>query len=155
MDYITNIRKMVGHQPLILVGVTVAVINDKQQILLQERNDGLWGTPGGIMELGESTEETGRREVLEETGIEISKMSLVDVYSGKQYYRKLANGDEFYPVTICYRTSDIVGGTLKPDGIESLDAKFFSMNELPKNLSPLLKRLILEHRKDILQERPC
>jgi 8-oxo-dGTP pyrophosphatase MutT (NUDIX family) len=31
-----------------------------------------WGLAGGLMELGESTEETARREVLEETGLTIN-----------------------------------------------------------------------------------
>lgn len=71
MSYIENLRNVVGHQPLILVGTAVAVINNEGEILLQKRRDGVWGVPGGFMELGESTEEAGRREVLEETGLEI------------------------------------------------------------------------------------
>lgn len=59
MGYIERLRKVVGSDPLLLVGVAVAVINDKGQILLQKRNDGVWGVPGGFMELGESTEEAG------------------------------------------------------------------------------------------------
>ena len=94
MGYIENLRSAVGNQPLILVGVAVAVLNEKGEILLQKRMGGLWGVPGGFVELGESTEEAGRREVLEETGIEIGKLDLVNVFSGKQYFVKLPNGDE-------------------------------------------------------------
>lgn len=45
----------------------------------------MWGVPGGFVELGESTEEAGRREVLEETGIEIGILQLVSVFSGKEF----------------------------------------------------------------------
>ncbi|MER2170172.1 MAG: NUDIX domain-containing protein, partial [Psychrobacillus psychrodurans] len=93
MGYIEDLRKSVGNHPLILVGVAVAVMNERGGLLLQKRSDGIWGIPGGFMELGESTEETGRREVLEETGIEIGKLELVGVFSGKQYFVKLPNGD--------------------------------------------------------------
>ena len=57
MGYIENLRAVVGNQPLILVGVAVAVLNEKGEILLQKRMDGLWGVPGGFIELGESCRE--------------------------------------------------------------------------------------------------
>lgn len=64
MGYIEGLRNLVGNQPLILVGVAVSVINEAGEFLLQKRSDGVWGVPGGFMELGESAEEAGRREVL-------------------------------------------------------------------------------------------
>lgn len=142
MGYIEDLRKVVGNQPLILVGVAVAVVNEIGELLLQKRNDGQWGVPGGFIEIGESTEEAGRREVLEETGIEIGKLDLVGVFSGKQHFVKLPNGDEFYPVTIAYISKEIKGGVLKADGQETTEAKFFSLNELPEGLNPMIKNLI-------------
>jgi 8-oxo-dGTP pyrophosphatase MutT (NUDIX family) len=41
------------------------------------------GITSGLMELGESTEETLRREVFEETGLKIGALTLFGVYSGK------------------------------------------------------------------------
>ena len=61
MGYIEDLRKVIGHKPLILVGVAVAVINEKRQFLLQKRHDGIWGVPGGFMEL-----ENLRRKLEEE-----------------------------------------------------------------------------------------
>ena len=142
MGYIEDLRKVVGNQSLILVGVAVAVVNEIGEILLQKQSDGRWGVPGGFMELGESTEEAGRREVLEETGIEIGKLDLVGVFSGKDHFVKLPNGDEFYPVTIAYVTKDIKGGVLKADGKETIEVRFFKVNELPESLNPLIKKLI-------------
>ncbi len=115
------------------------------EILLQKRRDGLWEVPGGFIELGESTEEAGRREVLEETGIEIGKVDLVGVFSGKQHYVKLPNGDEFYPITIAYVSREIKGGVLKADGTETTEAKFFNMNKLPEGLNPMIKNLIKQY----------
>lgn len=145
MGYIEDIRRVVGNQPLILVGVAVAVINERGELLLQKRSDGIWGVPGGFMELGESTEEAGRREVLEETGIEVGKLELVGVFSGKQHFVKLPNGDEFYPVTIAYVTKEITQGILKADGKETIEAKFYKLNELPEGLNPLIKNLIRQY----------
>ena len=145
MGYIEDLRKVVGNQPLILVGVAVAVINENGEFLLQKRSDGLWGVPGGFIELGESTEEAGRREVLEETGIEVGKLDLVGVFSGKQHYVQLPNGDQFYPVTIAYISKEIIGGVLKTDGQESIDAKFFKANDLPSGLNPIITNLIKQY----------
>ncbi|HFK1456719.1 TPA: NUDIX hydrolase [Bacillus cereus] len=142
MGYIEELRKVFESRPLNLTGVAVAVFNEQGQILLQQRRNGIWGVPGGFVELGESTEEAGRREVLEETGIEIGTLQLISVFSGKEFFVKLPNGDEFYPITIAYLCKDIKGGLLKADGIESLSVQFFDFDKLPENISPFIKKLI-------------
>ncbi|PEF58359.1 DNA mismatch repair protein MutT [Bacillus cereus] len=142
MGYIEELRKVVGSRPLNLAGVAVAVFNEQGQILLQQRRNGIWGVPGGFVELGESTEEAGRREVFEETGIEIGTLQLISVFSGKEFFVKLPNGNEFYPITIAYLCKDIKGGLLKADGIESLSVQFFDFDKLPENISPFIKKLI-------------
>jgi 8-oxo-dGTP pyrophosphatase MutT (NUDIX family) len=142
MGYIEDLREVIGNRPLILVGAVVAVIDEQGKILLQKRPEGVWGLPGGLVELAESVEEAGRREVFEETGVVIGRLQLLEVFSGKQYFRKLPNGDEFYPVTIAYLSKDIKDGTIKIDGKESLDARFFPLHDLPKQTSPLVRKII-------------
>ncbi|WP_054711857.1 NUDIX hydrolase [Bacillus sp. JCM 19041] len=142
MGYIEDLRKIVGNQPLVLVGAGVAVMNEEGEFLLQKRFDGTWSVPGGFLELGESTEEAARREVLEETGIEVGKLDLIDVISGKEYFVKLPNGHEFYPITIAYGSKEIKGGVLKPDGHETIEAAFFKVDELPEGLHPMITKLI-------------
>ena len=60
--------------PRPLCGVGVAVV-DREKILLVQRGrppgEGLWAVPGGKVELGETMQETARREVWEETGLEV------------------------------------------------------------------------------------
>ena len=85
MGYIEELRKVFESRPLNLTGVAVAVFNEQGQILLQQRRNGIWGVPRGFVELGESTEEAGRREVFEETGIEIGTLQLISVFSGKEF----------------------------------------------------------------------
>nr|WP_244297502.1 NUDIX domain-containing protein [Brevibacillus antibioticus] len=43
----------------------------------------MWGLPGGLLEIGETFEETVRREVLEVTNLKISQIKLFGIYSGK------------------------------------------------------------------------
>ncbi|MBP1949708.1 NUDIX hydrolase [Virgibacillus litoralis] len=148
MDYVKELRELVGHRPLILPGAVVLVLNEKNELLLQHRSDGGWGLPGGLMELGESMEETARREVKEETNLTIGSLKLLGIFSGEEYYLKVANGDEFYSVTAVY-TTDEVQGDIKIDRTESVDVQFFQLHHLPNDLLDIYRSFITPYM-DIL-----
>ncbi|WP_431844412.1 NUDIX hydrolase [Lysinibacillus fusiformis] len=101
---------------------------------MQKRHDGYWGLPGGLMDLGESFEEVAKREVFEETGLVVENLKLLNVFSGSEYYFKVPNGDELYSVTAVYYTKDI-SGEMKIDYSESEKMQYFSINNLPNELS--------------------
>ncbi len=53
------------------------IIEPSQILLIQRKHDpfaGMWALPGGFNEMDETLEETARRELLEETGLEIANM---------------------------------------------------------------------------------
>ncbi len=139
MNYVKELRELVGHRPLILPGAVVIILNTQNEVLLQHRTDGGWGLPGGLMELGESLEETARREVKEETGLIVGELELLGVFSGKDYFLKVANGDELYSVTAVYVTRDIQGD-IEADLTESFDVRYFQLKELPEGLTPSYRR---------------
>lgn len=57
-DYILDLRKIVGHRPLLQVGASVIVVDSADRILLQRRADNhLWGYAGGSVELDEEVEQ--------------------------------------------------------------------------------------------------
>ncbi|MEC0125685.1 NUDIX hydrolase [Paenibacillus pabuli] len=144
MGYIESLREMVGNAPVILVRPSVLILNKSGEILLVRHVDNTWGVPGGFMELGESVEESARREVKEEIGIQIKKLVLYGVFSGKDLYTKLRKGHEYYNVVIGYVCTEFEG-ELKPDGVEVLEAKFYKPTELPENTDPYLKSKIEEN----------
>ncbi|MGO4495714.1 NUDIX hydrolase [Paenibacillus sp. 2RAB27] len=134
MGYIMELRKLVGSRPLIMTGACVLLCNN-QRLLLQRRTDnGLWGLPGGSMEPGESLEEVAKRELFEETGLEAKCLEMFSVFSGKDLYYKYPHGDEVYNVVSAYLCSDFEG-TLKKDGVEVQELRFFSFSEIPNELS--------------------
>ena len=64
------------------VGVGVIVFRDHEVLLIQrnkEPNKGQWSIPGGRQMLGETAAEAARRELLEETGVKVDRLLLVDV----------------------------------------------------------------------------
>ena len=64
------------------VGVGVIVFRDKEVRLVQrdkEPNKGQWSIPGGRQMLGEAAAEAAQRELLEETGVKVDRLKLVDV----------------------------------------------------------------------------
>jgi 8-oxo-dGTP pyrophosphatase MutT (NUDIX family) len=149
MGYIEELRAIVGHRPLILVGSLVIMKDEKGRILLQQRKHpyGFWGLPGGLMELGESTEETARREVWEETGLVLGNLKMIDVVSGADNFIKAPNGDEFYMVTVVYETSEI-SGELRIDQQESLDFRYFQTSELPEQIVKSHRRILENYLKN-------
>ena len=69
-----------------LVGVDVFIADSESRVLLIKRTDnGFWCTPGGSQDLGETLEECGVREVLEETGFKITINRLLGVFSSLKY----------------------------------------------------------------------
>jgi 8-oxo-dGTP pyrophosphatase MutT (NUDIX family) len=131
MPYAQDLRAVVGQRPLILVAAGVLICNAAGDLLLQRRTDDqLWGIPGGSMELGESAEETARREVWEETGLTIGDVRLFGVFSGPEMRHEYPNGDQVAIVSVVYLANPVPGQAATP-GDESLELRYFARDALP------------------------
>lgn len=129
-DYIKWIRGKVGHEKIIIVYAGGCIFNKNGEVLLQKRADcNKWGFPGGAIELGETPEMAAKREVKEETGLEIEVQKLIGIYTDSDVV--YPNGDKAHSICICYEMS-VVGGELSCDENETLELKYFSLDDMPE-----------------------
>lgn len=146
LNYVRDMRRIINHNPLLICGASVIIFNNAGEVLMQHRSDNdCWCFPGGSIELGENLEETARREVLEETGLELGDLKLFGVFSGKELHYIYPNGDEVYIVDTVF-TSSSYSGDLKINE-ESRELKFFEIKNIPKNISPPVKPIVKEFRR--------
>ncbi len=133
-DYIKNIRKKVGHDPVLQCGASVIVVNPRGELLLQRRKDnGMWGYHGGSVELYEVVEEAAARELFEETGLRAKSLELFGIFSGEDMAYTYPNGDMVSNVDIVFICRDYDGEpTAQEDEVSEL--RFFPINELPNDI---------------------
>ena len=150
-NYIKFLRQYVGHEPILTAGVGLFVFNENKQVLMQLRTDyNQWGFPGGAMELGESFEETAKRELKEEINLDIIDSTMIKVLSGKDTYREYPNGDKLYDITAIFVITNY-SGDLKVNDEESKKLEWFIIDELPENITSHTRNY-LEKYGDILKE---
>ena len=141
MDHLLELRKHIGHAPLLMVGATTLIVDEQNHLLLLHRSDnGCWGPPGGAVELGEEVEAAARREVREETGLELGHLALFGVFSGPELFYVYPNGDEVYNVTIVYLTR-FSRGDIRLNA-EHTAWDWFAPADIPENISPPIKPVI-------------
>lgn len=140
--YIMDLRKIVGHRPLLQVGASVIVEDAQGRILLQLRHDNhCWGYAGGSVELDEPVEDAARRELFEETGLTAGRMELFGVFSGPELHYVYPNGDEVSNVDVVYLCREYEGSLISQEG-EVDDLAFFAADELPENISPPIRSVV-------------
>jgi 8-oxo-dGTP diphosphatase len=96
--------------PLLGVG---ALIYDRGRILLAQRGKaplmGQWSLPGGLVETGETLADAVRREVREETGLEIAPLGVLKIF--ERIMRDPSGAAEYHYVLIDY-VCHVTGGVL-------------------------------------------
>ena len=146
-NYIMDLRKIVGHRPLLQVGASVIVEDNTGRILLQLRSDNhCWGYSGGSVELDENVEEAAKRELFEETGLIAHKLTLFGVFSGKETHYVYPNGDEVSNIDIVYLCNDY-SGELRCQAGEVDQLRFFEIDKIPNNISKPIEKALLEYIK--------
>ena len=151
-NYVETIRRKIGHDLLVLVGANVIIYNTHHEYLLQQRANGNWGLMGGLMEVGESLEETAIREVYEESGLTIESLMQLQTFSGTAFRFKLKNEDEIYVVTTLFLAHQVSGEMAYDGNDETLNLKYFSYQDLPETLKDEYRKYIQYFEDSVLQD---
>ncbi len=118
-------------------GVGVIVVDSRGRVLLQKRSDcGQWGLPGGRINPGEDIETAARREVKEETGLDVRVTGLQGVYSELPARLALSPGER-KPVQLVdvILIGNVISGRLRSSD-ESEELAFFWPHGLPPDIEP-------------------
>ena len=147
---VRELRAAVGPALLQLPSVSALTFDDDRRLLLiHNRDDGRWAIPGGCVEPNESPESALQREMREETGLDVEPRRLLGVFGGPGFRVRYPNGDETSYVTAAFECV-LVGGTLRPDGEEALDARFFAWDDIDTlELSPFTSELLNAVRQQL------
>lgn len=137
-----QLRKLIGKRKILAVGARAIVQDSEGRVLLVQRSDNQkWVMPAGSIELDESILDTCKREVFEETGLIVESATLIAVYSDPGYSFVTSYGDPYQMLAFVFRV-DRWSGLLKTVTDETLDAQFFSPNNLPSDIVPLYQETL-------------
>jgi 8-oxo-dGTP pyrophosphatase MutT (NUDIX family) len=120
-------------------GAKVILINEGDILLVRHSyGDYYWTFPGGGIKKGEEPMQTGLREVWEEVGLRLEKV----VFLGK-----IKNHYEYKDDTIWAYYGSTKDRNIKIDNFEIVEAKWFNLNSLPKDLGANAEKIIELYKK--------
>lgn len=132
-SYLGRIRKLVGKEKLIIVATRAVIPDAEGRVLFVRRTDNRrWVMPSGALELDETIHEGMRREVKEETGLDVVAATPMAIYSYPSSVT--AYGDPYYQISIQFLVHEW-SGTLLNETDETTLARFFSIKEPPEGMA--------------------
>ncbi len=115
-----------------LVGVGGVVIHRNRVLLVRrgaEPLKGQWSLPGGMLELGEELEDAARRELKEETGLDVEPLAMLTVFD--RILRDKGGKRVRYHYVIVDYVCRFRAGRLAPAS-DVLDARWVRRQDLPR-----------------------
>jgi 8-oxo-dGTP diphosphatase len=132
-----------------MVGVGGVIIDQGRALLIRRGSEpllGEWSIPGGTLELGETLEEGVARELLEETGLTVRIIELIEVFD-RIYLESTAGaeksnkGPRFHYVIVDYLCERLAGEAVA--GSDVTDVAFAGEEQLEQyNLTETATRIL-------------
>ena len=127
-DFVLDLRRKIGTEPLPLVGVTAVVLRD-DRVLLGRRSDNGHLTPvTGIVDPGEEPADAAVRETLEEAGVRCRVERLAWVHQIPRI--TYSNGDQSDYLDLTFRCRWVSGDPFPVDG-EMTEVGWYDLGALP------------------------
>ncbi|MGH9709324.1 MAG: NUDIX hydrolase [Candidatus Acidiferrales bacterium] len=127
-------------RPVIAVGGVV--ISDARVLLIRRGQpplEGRWSIPGGLLELGETIAQAIERELMEEAGVQVRPLELIEIY---EKVLRLANQPPQYHFVILDYLCELLGGNAQA-GTDVTDVAWSTEDELDRfNLTTEAKRVV-------------
>jgi ADP-ribose pyrophosphatase YjhB (NUDIX family) len=128
--YIQRLRRLVGHELLVLPSAAVLPRHDDRILLVRLTDTDQWATIGGAVEPDESPQEAAVREAREEAGVTVALGRILGVIGGPAFRITYPNGDETSYVSTVFDAT-VTGGTPEPDGDETSAVRWWPVDQLP------------------------
>ena len=130
-SYLGQLRQLIGKKKIFAISARGIIENDVGEILLVKRSDnGLWVMPAGSIELEESILDCLKREVWEETGLTVESATPIAIKSEPRFSFVTSYGDPYQMFSMVFIV-DKWSGELLSETDETVDARFFSLDDLP------------------------
>jgi len=137
-------RKNIEYPEHPIAGVGVVVFRNEEVLLVKRKKapyKGQWSIPGGKQRLGETVTQAAHRELMEETGVEVNELTLIDVID-------IIVPDEEGKILYHYIVADYrahwLSGECSP-GDDAQDVQWFNLNKLGSiSLLDKTRKLILK-----------
>jgi ADP-ribose pyrophosphatase YjhB (NUDIX family) len=123
--FVQTVLGIIFRHPVIGTSI-IPVLADGRIVLIRRRDNGLWGLPGGMVDWGEDIPTAVRRELVEETGLDLAQMRrLVGVYSAPD------RDPRIHSICVVVEVS-AVGKMKTQDDLEVSEVQAFHPSELPQ-----------------------
>jgi 8-oxo-dGTP pyrophosphatase MutT (NUDIX family) len=144
-DFVLELRRKIGTDPLPLAGVTAVVFRD-QRVLLGRRSDSGALTPvTGIVDPGEEPADAAVRETLEEAGVVCRADRLAWVHQIPRVVYE--NGDQSDYLDLTFRCTWVSGDPYPADG-EMIEVGWYDLDALPDLGADMARRIALALPED-------